>query len=296
MKHKKNLKKYEVLPTKIKKTKNLRADTVYLVKGEVQVNNNVCIHAEDKVTVLLENGPFKNSRLKRSALIFNPGSSLNAKNLIFRASDSNQRAVKKADNAGIWFLGTSADVSKGRISTKHNKKYRFSDFHATSLNLRYLGRGDGLSNSQDDIDGISIIGITKHEWSVRKISSHYSGDDGIDITNSHLSIESLDIKKPSEDGINLSSSLLEIHKKLCIDTTKNGTRDRDLFDFEADDGASYLEIRRGSKIVLNGVFGDQLILSSEDLPRAVTQNGNERTYKVSRTLKKSALIYTIDRD
>lgn len=296
MKSRSHEKKYEVLPEKIRRTKTLHADTIYIVSGEVQVMSKACIHAEDKVTILIENGIFKKSRLKRSAFIFNPGSSLNAKNLILRAADSEHQIVKKADNAGIWFLGSSSDASKDGISIKRKKNSRSSEYYANSINTKYLGQGDGLSNKQDDVDGISILGIAKHEWQIKKVISQYSGDDGIDITNSHICIDTLEVTKPSEDGINLSSSRLEIHKKLSIDTSKSGIRDRDLFDFEADDGASYLEIRRSSKVELRGVFGDQLKLVSEQMPRAITKLDNERTYKFQGTLKESALIYTIDKD
>ena len=40
--------------------------------------------------------------------------------------------------------------------------------------------------------------------------------------------------------MNVSSSRIEIHKSLWIDLRKTDYTDRDLFDLETDDGASYV--------------------------------------------------------
>lgn len=289
-------KMYKVLPSKIQKKIHLKSNTIYVVQGEVRVLQGVCIKAQENCTIYIENGVFNNSRLKRSALIFNPGSILDAHNLSICACDASHKAKRKADNGGIWFLGTNASANKDGISIGAKRISKTSSYSAKSISTRYLGREDGGQNKDDDIDGISILGLAKHEWQIKRITSAYSGDDAIDITNSHLSIDSLAINHPVEDGINLSSSRLEIKRSIKIKMPKNGWRDRDLFDFEVDDGASYLEIHRGCSVDLHGVFGDQVILSSDEMPKPITRLQNERTYAFKRKLKKSALIYTIDKD
>ena len=289
-------KKYKVLPETIQKNLLLKSNTIYIVKGEVRVLQGVRIKAQDKCTVYIVNGIFKNSHLRRSALIFNQGSFLDAHNLTIRACDSNHKQEKIANNGGIWFLGSNASASKDGISIKRRQISKPSIYSANSLSVSYLGREDGSTSNNDDIDGISILGLTKYEWQIKKVKSAFSGDDAIDITNSHITLDTLEVEHPVEDGINLSSSRLEITRRMKIKMVKNGIRDRDLFDFEVDDGASYLELHKGCLVDIHGVFGDQVILSSEEMPKPITKLDNERTYKFSRKLKKAALIYTIDRD
>ena len=289
-------KKYKVLPSKIQKSISLKSNVIYVIRGEVRVLQGIRIKAEDKCMLYIVNGIFKNSRLKRSALIFNQGSFLDAQNLTIKACDSNHKQEKKANNGGIWFLGSNASASKDGISIKRRHIAKSSMYSANSLNVSYLGREDGNTNNDDDIDGISILGLTKTEWQIKKVKSAFSGDDAIDITNSHITLDRLEVNQPVEDGINLSSSRLEINRSIKVKMPKNGIRDRDLFDFEVDDGASYLEIHKGCLVDIHGVFGDQIILSSEEMPKPVTKHGNERAYRFNRKLKKSALIYTIDRD
>jgi hypothetical protein len=289
-------KKYVLLPPKIAHNMILRNANIYITAGEVQVLKDVQLSAEDGVNIYILNGVHKRSRLKRSALIFNPGSSFKFKNLIISAADANYKLVRFADNGGVWFLVSKDNASKDGIKIRKEPKAIPSSFTGNKLKLRYLGKGDGQSVMNDDIDGISILGVDRHEWKINSISSHYSGDDALDLTNSHIAVDVLDIKNPAEDGINLSSSRLEIHKKLTIHSPKNGSKDRDLFDFETDNGASYLELHKGTFVKIEGVFGDQLHIYSSQMPKPVTRDDNERTYKFNKKLNHSALIFTIDKD
>ncbi|WP_353432986.1 hypothetical protein [Polynucleobacter sp. MWH-UH23A] len=289
-------KNYILLPPKISHNMILRRSNIYIVEGEVQVLKAASLRAEDGAKIYLVNGMFRKSRLKRSALIFNQGSSFKFINLTISAADKSYKTIKLADNGGVWFLGTKNAASKDSIKIAKKMKIPFSSFTGKKLSLRYLGKEDGQSSINEDIDGISILGVDKHEWNISSVSSNYSGDDGLDLTNSHISLNSLDIKNPAEDAINLSSSRLEIHKSLKICSPKNGIKDRDLFDFESDDGASYLELYRGTSVNIEGVFGDQLNIYSQDMPIPITKGENERTYKFNKKLKNSALIFTIDKD
>lgn len=293
--------KIEILPNKILKNKTLKSDRYYIVDGEVLVFPGISIRAKDKATILLINGLRTNDRLKRSALIFSPGSKLIANKLAIKAANNEYKLDLRADNGGIWFLGAGAQASNAGIRTLKNRKTNPSLYKIHQLTTSYLGKLDTICpksprTHSDDIDGISILGVSIDEWDVQNISSLNAGDDGIDITNSHIHLDSLIVKNPNEDCINLSSSRLVIHKNLSLLSPKNGLKDRDLFDFEVDNGASFLELHRGIKIEMHGVFGDQVILSSNQMPQPVTKTNNERTYKFKGRLKKSALIYTIDID
>jgi hypothetical protein len=271
--------------------------------GEVRIKKKVKLSIENQTTILLINGVYETSCIKRSALIFNRGSKLKAGQIHLKAADQNFKPVKHADNGGIWFIGNYADASKDGISVKSKRKKSLSHFSAQLITTEYLGRSDNktaLSSEQcsldDDIDGFSVLGVGPREWAIKGIKSYHSADDGIDFKNSHVSIDTLEIKTPQEDGMNICSSRIEIHRNLKIDVTKSKVTDRDLIDIETDDGASYLELHSGCRVNLFGVFGDELILSSKEMPVPNTETNNEEVYAYSGKLKESSLIYSIDKD
>lgn len=294
----------EVISRNIKKTRTLRSHKVYVIEGEVRVEKGVKLKIEDKTTILIVNGEFPRSCVRRSALIFDQGSSLSANRFYVRACTATYKPVKVANNAGIWFLGNFNHASKDGVSVKTNRKNPLSSFTAKLIATYYLGRPDSAikrrrskqDSLDDDIDGFSVLGVGKGEWNISEVRTYYSADDAFDVTNSHISLKRLRIVTPVEDGLNISSSRVEIHNSLQIDVRKTRNNDRDLFDLETDDGASYVELHSGCWVTLNGVFGDQVVLSSAQMPKATTRDNNERSYAFKGKLKSAALIYSIDQD
>ena len=298
------MKKIVVISKEIDKNKTLKADTTYVIQGEVRVLKGIKLKIEDRVTILLMNGVFPKSILRRTALIFAQGSSLLAKRVYIKACDIKYKPVKSSDNGGIWFLGNFNDATKDRVSVKTNRKHSLSSFKADMIATYYLGCKDASISIKprkkidisDDIDSVSVLGVGPTEWKISEIRSHYSGDDGFDVTNSHIKLARLEIKHPTEDGINISSSRVEIHKSLRLEVYKKNDKDRDLFDLETDDGASYVELYRRCWVRINGVFGDQMTLSSKQMPTPNTQDDNEKNYFFNGQLKSAALIFSIDED
>jgi hypothetical protein len=298
------VKSIELLPRFIRKDTTLTADKTYVVKGEVRVQKKVKLSIQDQTTILLVNGFFRKSCIKRSVLIFEQGSALKADRLRLKAANKDFKPIKHADNGGIWFIGNYADASKDGISVKINRKNPISRFSAELITTHYLGCADADISTKssnplkagDDIDGFSVLGVGPTEWSIKAVKSHFSADDGVDFTNSHVRLMRLEVKNPTEDAINISSSRVEVHRSLNLNTSKTKVKDRDLIDLETDDGASYLELHRGCWVRLSGVFGDQVVLSSDEMPTPNTKDDNETLYLFSGRLKKSALIYSIDED
>jgi len=294
----------EVITSNIKKNKTLHAGKTYVIEGEVHVAKGVTLTISDRVTILLVNGVFPKSLVRRSVLIFDQGSRMSAKRLYVKAADINHKPIKFPDNGGIWFLGNFNDSSKDGLSVKVNRKNPLSSFKADMVAAYYLGRKDSYISIKtgkeldigDDIDGFSVLGVGPTEWDISEVRSHYSGDDGFDVTNSHIKLDRLEIKHPTEDGMNISSSRVEIHKSLLLDVSKTNETDRDLFDLETDDGASFVELYRRCWVRLNGVFGDQVVLSSKDMPKPNVKDDNEQKYSFNGQLKTAALIYSIDED
>jgi hypothetical protein len=95
----------EVISSDIRKNKTLSDKKLYVIEGEVRVRKGVTLTVRDKVTILLVNGVFSKSVLRRSALIFTQGSALSAKRVCIKACNGEHKPVKSADNGGIWFLG-----------------------------------------------------------------------------------------------------------------------------------------------------------------------------------------------
>jgi hypothetical protein len=294
----------EVISSDILKNKTLTDKKLYVIEGEVRVRKGVTLTVRDKVTILLVNGVFSKSVVRRSALIFAQGSSLSAKRVCIRACNGQHKPVKNADNGGVWFLGNYKDASKDKVSVKVNRRNGLSSFRASSVTTHYLGRKDSYVSAKtgsligigDDIDGFSVLGVSPQEWNISSVRTFYSADDGFDVTNSHIKLDRLEIRHPIEDGMNISSSRVEIHKSLLLDVTKTRETDRDLFDLETDDGASFVELYSRCWVRIKGVFGDQVVLSSSDMPRPNTRDGNEVPYVFEGQLRKASLIYSIDND
>ena len=296
----------ELISSDIAGSRHLAADTMWVVDHEVHVLDGAELIIENGATILILNGVVESSTLRRAALIFDPGSRLMAARFSVRAGSPKYRISRTSDNGGLWFLGTYASGSNDGISVIKKAGQFPSLFQATSITASYLGRKDpepgspeeALSedNYEDDIDGVKLIGVGPDEWQVSQLRSLHSGDDGFDLTNSHIRINRLEIRKPTEDGLNVSSSRIEIRRSLILDLEKTSYTDRDLFDLETDDGASFVELPRGCWVRLNGVFGDELILSSKDMAAPDVSDDNETAYYFSGKLKADALVFSISED
>lgn len=292
----------EILDRHITRNRHLLTDRIYAVTELVRVKKNVTITADDGVTILIQNGIKKKSRLRRAALIFNKGSQLKAKRIYLKSCDSHFKQTKIAANGGLWFIGNSENAEKDTIRTTVKRQTPRSSFSAEMIATYYLGCSDSgkktvqTSDTKDDIDALSILGMCPVEWSVTQVRSFYSGDDGIDLTNSHVRLDRLWIYAPVEDGINLSSSHLEIRHSLNLNVEKSKNKDRDLVDFETDDGASFIQLHANCYLELDGVFGDEVTLASKEMPKPDTSPNNESSYQFKGRLRRSALIYSLDED
>ncbi len=285
-----------------------RQGTTYVIKGEVHVLAGVTLTIEDGVTVLITNGRTTTGRLlDTSALIFDSGSKLRAKTAYFQAADALGRPATMADNGGVFFLGTYRNATKDGVSVDVSKPVGKSNFTADLIVVRYLGRtdprgGDGNDNLLDDIDGISVLGMGQTEWNVSSVQSEYSGDDGFDVTNSSITLDSLIVSYPTEDGMNVSSSIVEFGRqgRLSIVMSQSRATDRELFDFEVDDGQSRVSIPRGAFVDLHGYWGspyDEVNLNSLDMPAPPRRGSQSRWYEFSGTLKRGpAIVYSINAD
>lgn len=294
----------QVITGPIARDRTLGKATTWVIAGEVHVRRGVTLKIADGATLLIANGVVPTSRLRRAALIFDPGSGLVAGRFTVRACTAEHRPVKVADNGGLWFLGTFAAGSKDSISVKKSRGGEPSAFRARSITASHLGRRDTYRSPKtgkdldigDDIDGLSVVGVGPDEWRVREVRSLHSADDGFDVTNSHVRLDRLEIRHPAEDGLNASSSRIEIRRSLVLDVTKSRDADRDLFDLETDDGGSFVELPKGCWVRLRGVFGDQLALSSADMPRPNTAADNERPYAYAGRLASDAVIRSLTAD
>jgi hypothetical protein len=216
-----------------------RSGTVYVITAEVHVGFRATLTIEDGVEVRIRNGRGFFFTLTSPALIFDPGSSLQAQTVFFNAANDANEVVSEANNGGVFFCGGNRNATKDDVSSRDIRYY--SSFRAERIVTNYLGRpdprgGDGKGNARDDIDAVSVIGVVSDEWNVKAVDISYSGDDGFDLTDSDIEMESVRVYNPAEDGLNLTSSSLTLNKRLQVDMTDNDAPDREIFDFEADNG------------------------------------------------------------
>lgn len=291
---------YEILEGSITGTLWLKAAKRYVVRSDVRVRKGATLVVEDGATILIQNGIVPSSEIRRAALIFEQGSALKAERLFIRACDADFRQVKKADNGGVWFFGAYRSAEKDGLSVKAAPATSASSFSAAMVAAYYLGHPDPVEEGgdpviDDDRDGFSLMGVGPQEWDVGEVRSFHSGDDGIDLTNSQIRLQRLRVVAPTEDGINLSSSTLQVARSLQVDVTMTEVFDRDIFDFETDDGPSYVEIAQHCHVDICGVFGDQLHLKSPDMPAPSYEDGI--SYRFKNFLRQSpALVYSLNED
>lgn len=289
----------EHLPEAITGTQRLVAGVTYVVTTDVRVRDGAKLIVEDGVTILILNGLVPASPIGHAALIFEQGSALDAGRLSIRACNARFRPVKTADNGGVWFFGGYRSAEKDGLEVAVARPHAASSFEAALIAAYYLGHGDPVAPSDDpmldDRDGFSLMGVGPQEWRVAEVRSFHSGDDGLDLTNSQIRLERLRVVAPAEDGINLSSSRLEVARSLFLDVTMTQVTDRDIFDFEVDDGPSSVEIAQHCHVDISGVFGDQLHLISPDMP--VATEAEDVAYRFKGFLRQSpALIYSLNED
>lgn len=307
-----------VIRKDIRRNRTLSAEKIHVIAAEVHVHSGVTLTVADGATILIVNGRGQSASNAekapldgRCALIFDPGSRLRGKKFTVKASDSNYAQQRLANNGGLWFCGSTYPASKDAITVTGDRQLPLSSFEAGEVSCAYLGhrdpsKSDASENSVDDsttadgddndagddVDGISVLGVGADEWAITAVRSHYSGDDGFDVTNSVIALDRLIVEQPSEDGLNVSSGRVRIHRRLAIDMGKHPGADRELFDLETDDGASYVEISTGCRVILNGEFGDQVRLCSDDLPQPTA----ERYTYTGRSASAASLVYSIDED
>jgi hypothetical protein len=289
----------EFLQGPVTGTLRLKAGVTYVVTTDVRVCKGARLVVEDRVDVLILNGLVAASPIGHAALIFEPGSSLDAARLYIRACDHRFRPVRKADNGGVWFFGGYRSAEKDGLDVTAAQPRAASSFNAALIAVYHLGHRDPAAPSNDpmldDRDGFSLMGVGPQEWRVAEVRSFHSGDDGLDLTNSQIRLQRLHIVAPAEDGINLSSSKLEVARSLVVDVSTTDVPDRDIFDFEVDDGPSYVEIARHCHVDICGVFGDQLHLVSPDMPAA--NHAEDAPYRFKGFLRRSpALVYSLSED
>lgn len=294
----------QLITADIKRSCNLSADTVWVVDREVHVLDGAELSIADGTRILILNGVVPSSRIGRAALIFDPGSTLSAARFSVYAGSSQHRISRTSDNGGLWFLGAYAAGASDGIHVLKKPAQQPSLFQAVSITVSHLGCKDTYASPStggeldigDDIDALKLIGVGPDEWQVSQLRSLHSADDGVDLTNSYIRLNRLEVRNPTEDGLNLSSSRIEIRRSLCLDVQKMSATDRDLFDFETDDGGSFVELPRGCWVRLNGVFGDQLVLSSQDMHPPLVSDNLECPYSFSGKLKSDAVVFSVSQD
>jgi hypothetical protein len=274
----------------IKINENIDKDTkffcenTYIIYGEIRVLEGITLIIEDNTNIYITNGEFTTptgNKTGKSCLIFETGSTLYAERIYLHACNYFSCPTYKADNGGIVFLGSSTIAEKDFVPVTFSTKR--SNFNATLIYASYLGAKDKVHVVKDididDYDAISVIGVNNNEWNIKDIYSEYSGDDGFDIENSDITVQNITVKIPNEDGINITSSRVNVIESLNINMTINQTFDRDIFDLETDDGPSFIRIAQNCLVNIDGIFGDQLTLISDDLPQPiVTPKGKELPY------------------
>jgi hypothetical protein len=263
----------------------------YVIVGEVHVLEDVTVIMEDNVLIMIRNGIFPKSTINRSALIFDTGSKLFASDFYVVPCNKKNNKVTIQNNGGIWFVGSSSNANKDGICAKYSTKSSY--FSANKIYTYYLGSKDpvvqvdnGVGPSADQ-DAITALGCNQNEWNILSVYSENSGDNAFDVVESFITLNEIEVLYPGEDALNIQSGQVNVIKNLILLVPLTDVYDRDIFDFEADNGFSFLRIAQYCNVLITGIFGDQLDLVSSDLPqptdkvyyfKGVTVNGQSYIY------------------
>ena len=104
---------------------NITSDTtftnnyIYIITSEIHVLENINLLIENNVIIYIRNGVY-NTPTFRAALIFDTGSKLISSNFYVLACDNNNDPIAFPDNGGIWFLGSSSNITKDGVSSKYS--------------------------------------------------------------------------------------------------------------------------------------------------------------------------------
>lgn len=286
------------ITTNFSSTTTLTNNYDYVINGEIHVLEGVTLNIEFNTVIMIRNGIYQNSSTKRSALIFDTGSTLYASDFYLTACNSNNISVPISNNGGIWFCGSASYVIKDGISSKYNALA--SSFNANNIFTYYLGSKDLVENNipksnnsdfepSQDQDAITILGCANSEFKILGLNVEYSGDNSIDVVESNITVNDIYVLHPGEDAINIQSGQLEVINNLRLYVYLTNVYDRDIFDFETDNGFSYLRIAENCYVDMVGIFGDELNLVSNDLPQP---NGDNIYYYKGITTRGISYIWT----
>jgi hypothetical protein len=285
------------ITTNFSSSTTLTNNFTYVINGEIHVLEGVTLNIEFNTLIMIKNGIYKNSTIFRSALIFDTGSTLYASDVYLTACNSNNISEPFADNGGLWFVGSASFVEKDGIFCKYSPYS--SSFNANKIYIYYLGSADPIVENKNknknknkpsaDQDGITLLGCAPFECNILGIYVENSGDNAIDVVESHITINDIEVIHPGEDAINIQSGQLEVINNLRLYVPLTNVYDRDIFDFETNNGFSYMRIAQHCYVDIVGIFGDQLNLTSNDLPQP---NGNNLYYYKGVTTRGDTYIWT----
>ncbi len=272
-----------VSPPYVLINRNIIRDTLlysthdYVIAGAVHVVAGVTLTIEDGTEVRIRNGQRATSPIQKNALFFDPGSRLEADTVVFKAAGRDNLEVAVANNGGLWFMGGSFSGEWKGISITADPALR-SSFNAAAIVGSWLGNvdpGDPVVGPDpearlgDDISGIVVLGVDRSEWSIDALTSNDAGDNGLAFTASRFSLLEIHVADPGEDGLNMMGGNVEVIEELEILVPLTDVWDRDVFDFERDfeiDGRTSLTIDQGCEVNVVGIFGDELLFDSLDMP------------------------------
>ncbi len=268
---------YVLIKRNITRDTRLYAAHDYVIAGAVHVVAGATLTIEDGTEVRIRNGQRPTSPIQKNALFFDPGSRLEAGTVVFKAAGPDDLEAAVANNGGLWFMGGSFSGGWKGITTTADPILR-SSFNADAIVASWLGNvdpGDPIVGPDpearlgDDMSGIVVLGVGRSEWSIDGLTSDDAGDNGLAFTASQFSLLEIHVADPGEDGLNMNGGNVEVVEELEILVPLNDVWDRDIFDFERDfeiDGRTSLTIEQGCEVNVLGIFGDQLLFDSPDMP------------------------------
>lgn len=256
----------------------------YIIVGEIHVLNGVSLYIEDNTIIYLRNGININNinrSIDYSTLIFDTGSTLIAKKIFVKSADKNNKSVNYANNGGLIFLGSAANIIYSTYNTIFSQiSATPSNFSIEELIIEYLGSTNN--------NNITIIGTNDDEFNIKNIKSFYSGNIGLSVIKSNIIINKLFINNPNGNvALENYNSIINIIKLIKIIITNSTTSS--LFNFTVNTYSPYLKINKNANVYLSAPQFNPLVnpleVVSIDIPSPISP------YFVNKNLKKQTYIF-----
>jgi len=183
--------------------KTLTADKVWILDGQVEVNDGVTLTIEPGTTIAGKEGTDAWLFVQSGAKLMAEGTAANP--IVFTSEAAINGETEAPEQwGGVTIIGNSANSQTGKYEVDDATEAGTSG--ATSGSLKYVTiNNSGIAVAPDkEINGLSLFGVSS-TTSIENITVNRSGDDGIEIWGGDVNLKDVTIDGAQDDSFDTDS-------------------------------------------------------------------------------------------